>query len=119
MAGKKNKRELDLFLDTIVSKITSEFKVDEIILFGSYAKGTENEHSDIDIAVISPELKAKKPNFINVKEIKLRTNLREPGLQLFGFESKVFYDEDFVDPGFIKEIKNTGRKIYSATCIQN
>ncbi len=34
--------------------------VDKIILYGSYAAGKPREHSDIDIAVISPSFKGKK-----------------------------------------------------------
>jgi predicted nucleotidyltransferase len=32
-------------------------RIDKIILFGSYAKGTANEYSDIDIAIISNDFK--------------------------------------------------------------
>ena len=38
-----------------IEKISQYYKVEAIILFGSYAKGTENEDSDIDIAVISED----------------------------------------------------------------
>jgi predicted nucleotidyltransferase len=34
--------------------------VDKIVLYGSYAKGTPQPHSDIDLAVISPDFKGKK-----------------------------------------------------------
>lgn len=45
-------------LDTIykfIEEIKKHYNVTAIILFGSYAKGTENEDSDIDIAVISDD----------------------------------------------------------------
>ena len=38
-----------------IEKISQYYKIEAIILFGSYAKGTENEDSDIDIAVISDD----------------------------------------------------------------
>ena len=38
-----------------LEKILKEQPVYQVILFGSYAKGTENEDSDIDIAVISDD----------------------------------------------------------------
>ena len=38
-----------------IEKISQYYKIEAIILFGSYAKGTENEYSDIDIAVISDD----------------------------------------------------------------
>ena len=38
-----------------IKKISEHYKIQAIILFGSYAKGTENEDSDIDIAIISSD----------------------------------------------------------------
>ncbi len=34
--------------------------VDKIILYGSYAKGHPHDHSDIDLAIISPSFRGKK-----------------------------------------------------------
>jgi predicted nucleotidyltransferase len=34
-------------------------KVDKIVLFGSYAKGTQKDGSDIDVAVISKDFQGK------------------------------------------------------------
>ena len=39
-----------------VEKICENYKVYAIILFGSYAKGTEHEDSDIDIAIITDDI---------------------------------------------------------------
>ena len=38
-----------------IEKISKYYKIEAIILFGSYAKWTENEDSDIDIAIISSD----------------------------------------------------------------
>ena len=38
-----------------VKKVCDSYKVKTIILFGSYAKGTEHEDSDIDIAIITDD----------------------------------------------------------------
>ena len=40
-----------------VKKVCEIYQVKAIILFGSYAKGTEREDSDIDIAIITNDLK--------------------------------------------------------------
>jgi len=44
-------------LINVYEKVLREqgIRVDQIVLFGSYAKGDANEWSDIDIAVISPD----------------------------------------------------------------
>lgn len=40
-------------INKYVKEIKKKYNVSTIILFGSYAKGTENEDSDIDIAIVS------------------------------------------------------------------
>ena len=42
-------------INKFIEEIKKHYKITAIILFGSYAKGTENEDSDIDIAVISDD----------------------------------------------------------------
>lgn len=42
-------------INEFIEEIKKYYNVTAIILFGSYAKGTENENSDIDIAVISDD----------------------------------------------------------------
>jgi predicted nucleotidyltransferase len=45
------------FLDQIVSLIVSEAAPDQIILFGSYARGDNTEKSDIDLLIVKKGLK--------------------------------------------------------------
>ncbi len=48
----------------IVNRIASKFNPDKIILFGSYANGTENEDSDIDLLIIQDsDLSPQKRGF--------------------------------------------------------
>ena len=47
----KNKEIYEVLLK-FISAVKAKYNVEAIILFGSYAKGTENENSDIDIAVV-------------------------------------------------------------------
>lgn len=42
-------------INKFIEEIKKQYNVTAIILFGSYAKGTENEDSDIDIAIISSD----------------------------------------------------------------
>jgi predicted nucleotidyltransferase len=39
-------------INEVVSKIATRFNPDKIILFGSYANGTQNEDSDLDLLII-------------------------------------------------------------------
>jgi hypothetical protein len=43
MAGKKTRDELIDILNLVVDKVTSNLNIDEILLYGSYAKGKEYE----------------------------------------------------------------------------
>ena len=42
-------------INEYIKKIKNHYNISAIILFGSYAKGTENENSDIDIAIVSDD----------------------------------------------------------------
>ena len=112
MASKANNVDISGKLDHYIQCISSAIKVDQIILFGSYAKDLAHEYSDIDIAVVSPELDKNKSRYENVREIKKRTKLIEPGLQLFAFPTETFENEEGVQRLFIREIKKTGKVIY-------
>ena len=50
-------REIMESINKYIEKISKYYKIDAIILFGSYAKGTQNKDSDIDIAIISSDFK--------------------------------------------------------------
>ncbi len=39
-------------INEIATKIATRFNPDKIILFGSYASGTQKEHSDLDLLII-------------------------------------------------------------------
>ena len=112
MARKKNRQELDEILSRVVKKISKDFELDEVILFGSYAKGTATADSDIDLAVVSKGLN-KSSTFSNTRYLKEKINLIEPGLQLFAFNTKVFNAEKSIEPGFIHEINKTGLRLKS------
>lgn len=88
-----------------IEKISAYYSIDAIILFGSYAKGSQNENSDIDIAIISSDFK----------------DIIEDGATLIGLTWKIdtriephpISKEDFdkASNPFIKEIINTGIKV--------
>ena len=42
-------------ISKIVEKITKDYNPKKIILFGSYAKGIQTRHSDIDLLIISED----------------------------------------------------------------
>ncbi len=94
----------------IIKQFIIEAKLDNIniqkaILFGSYAKGTFNEWSDIDLAVISDDFAGIrfKDNML-LSDSRLRTNIN--------LETHPFRNEDFTtDNLFVKEILKNGISI--------
>jgi len=75
-------------------------KIESVYLFGSYAKGMPNEHSDIDVALV---VKRFKGNFFKVIPPiwKLRRQVD------FRIEPHVIaIDTDY--SGFINEVQRTG-----------
>ena len=87
-----------------IEKISQYYKIEAIILFGSYAKGTENEDSDIDIAIISSDF----------------NDIIEDGAKLIGLTWKIdtriephpITTEDYqkVSNPFVREVVDTGIK---------
>ena len=55
MVKKAINKDIVESVNKFVKEIKKQYNVTEIILFGSYAKGTQNEDSDIDIAVVSAD----------------------------------------------------------------
>ena len=89
----------------ILKEILKSMPVYKVVLFGSYAKGTENEDSDIDIAIISSDF----------------SDIIEDGAKLIGLTWKIdtriephpITTEDFekVANPFVKEVVDTGIKV--------
>ena len=105
MAEKIINDEIMESIKKYIEKISQYYKIDAIIIFGSYAKGTENEDSDIDIAVISKDFK----------------DIIDDGAKLIGLTWKIDtriephpipteYFEKVSTP-LIKEVMNTGIKV--------
>jgi uncharacterized protein len=103
-------------MDTPKSQITSEIKkyiqflgtqieIEKIILFGSYVKGDATSESDIDVAVVSPQL-GKAPLLEKMKLYEWRydadvmLDIQPVPIGLHEYESASNF--------FIQEIKNTG-----------
>lgn len=90
-----------------VEVILENYKVKAIILFGSYAKGTNHKDSDIDIAIITDDIKGKDifDEQLNLKKLRRNIDYRiEPHL----IETA---DYDNVETPFVQEIINTGIKV--------
>ncbi|MDP1994123.1 MAG: nucleotidyltransferase domain-containing protein [Ignavibacteria bacterium] len=95
--------------NTITSFIAAlernHFHIEQVFLFGSYAKGTFNEWSDIDIALVSNNFSGYR--FLDKQKIrKIKASID------FSLSPLPFRPEDFDESNlFVKEILETGIRI--------
>ena len=87
-----------------VQEISKYYKVQEVYLFGSYAKGTNNEDSDIDVAII---INSNENTFDLLVELMMYTE--DIDLRIEPHPIKV---KDFEEGNpFVQEILETGLKV--------
>ena len=78
----------------------------KVILFGSFAKGTQHEWSDIDVALVADDFTGV--GFLDTPRFS-RINLQTPYIRIEAITYPTDYFEES-DP-FIEEIKKTGIEI--------
>lgn len=89
-----------------VEKVRENYNIETIILFGSYAKGTQREDSDIDIAIITDDFKNDIfDEQLNLKKLRWGIDLR--------IEPHLIRIEDYnqISTPFIKDVIDTGIKV--------
>lgn len=105
MAVKTIKKEILDNINKFIEEIKKHYNVTEIILFGSYAKGTASENSDIDIAIISDDFDDIYDCMADLMGMTWNIDAR---IEPHPIKKKDF---DEVSDYFIKEIIDTGIKV--------
>lgn len=102
----KINKEIANIVDEYIAIVKENYDVVAIILFGSYAKGTEHEDSDIDIAIITDDIKTDKFD----EEVKLTLLRRKIDNRI---EPHIISINDYEndETPFVVEVKNTGIKV--------
>jgi len=90
--------------------ISANYKVEKIILFGSYAKGTENADSDIDICVLTDNTD-KKLNIIRTIRRAIYDFVSKP-VDLLVYNPHEFYERANSLKSIEREIVNEGVALY-------
>ncbi len=85
--------------------VRQNFSVKKVVLFGSYAKETAKEHSDIDVAVIVDFI----DNILS-SQAKLFRLRRDIDARI----EPVLIEEKNDKSGFLDEILKTGQVVYSS-----
>ncbi len=92
-------------INKFIEEIKKRYNVTAIILFGSYAKGTQNEDSDIDIAVISDDFDDIYDCMAHLMGMTWNIDAR---IEPHPIKKKDF---DNISDYFIKEVIETGIKV--------
>lgn len=103
--------ELEQVIADFVRRLAQGIKVEAIVLYGSYARGTAYEDSDFDVAVISPDFEGLPLNRRQERIADLSLD-RDRRLTPIGYPSGEYHN-----PGphsFLREIIRTGRVVYRA-----
>ena len=80
--------------------LSNHLKFKEMILFGSYAKGTAREDSDLDVAIVVDELKG---DFFSTRPLlwKIRRQIDDR-------IEPIIIEQNHDDSGFLSEIMKNG-----------
>ena len=102
------------YLDEIVSVIVSSISPDEIVLFGSYARGDNKNSSDIDLLILKKNLQNANRIIDNLYMLLFDNKIKIPvDLIVVDYDK---YNNLKNDIGYIYKIINEeGKLIYAAT----
>jgi len=83
------KNQINKSLKTFTRRVKQKLQPDQILLFGSFARGEANEYSDVDIIVVAKKL-SEIPEEKRLDLLyDLTTDLR-PDFHVFGFTPQEF-----------------------------
>ena len=101
------------YIDKIIPIIVSLASPDQIVLFGSYARGTGSEKSDIDLLIVKKSLKNGREISGSIYRAFLDNDIAVP-VDLLTVDYNR-YIELSGEPGYIyKTIREEGKVIYGA-----
>ena len=103
------KRSVKSSIIKTIRYLQNQITITEVILFGSYATGNQHKHSDIDIAVISPDFENKDISFKAAIASKAKINGSiDVEVHPFALQSL----KDARPTNFIGHILKTGKIIF-------
>ena len=101
------------FIDKIIPIIVSIASPDQIILFGSYARGDNRERSDIDLLIVKKGLKKGREIIDSIYMAFLENNIGVPvDLLTIDYDKYLELNNEI---GYVyKTIKEQGKVIYGS-----
>lgn len=99
------KKEISLILNNYAKQLELHLQFKKLILFGSYARGTANNNSDIDTAVVIKKLKG---NFLETSAL-----LWKLAAEIDSRIEPILIEEGKDESGFLEDITRYGEIIVS------
>lgn len=97
-------------IERLGKRIGEEFRAEKVILFGSYAEGTANQDSDVDLLIVG-SFEGRPVD----KSVQIRMKLRPPfPVDLLIRSPEKIRKRLEIGDQFIKDILQRGRVLYEA-----
>lgn len=109
MASILTQEQLKKVIDDYISKLKGKLSIDQIILFGSYAKGDANKWSDIDLYIVSKDLPENELKGNNGFYLDCLVQNFDTRIETVGINPKQLSNS--VEKSFFEEVKSTGKII--------
>ena len=108
MATRKISTELKKTIESYIKKVSQFYRIDAVYLFGSFAKGNQHQWSDIDLAIVSKDIKDEIDDMSKLFYLTCDIDER--------IEPHPFHTDEFnnKDTSLINEIINTGIPVYNS-----
>jgi len=88
-----------------IEEVKKHYTIDSVILFGSHARGTNHEDSDIDIAIISSDIKNEFEDGVVLLKLTWKIDTR--------IEPHALSKDKINENPFADEIIRTGIELYA------
>jgi len=99
------REDINNIVNKFIALVSAEFPVKSVYLFGSYAKGTARDNSDIDIAIVSDKFEGRR--FWDREKLGKYVIKSSFDLEVHPYKTEDFTEDD----PFVKEILKTGLRL--------
>lgn len=106
----KGINEIKALVFQYVENLKGKLRIEKVILFGSYAEGRANEHSDIDLAIISPDVNSD--NLIACLQLLTRAIPRHIDIDIEPLAFSTHEYDSALPVELLGEIRHRGKVIY-------
>ncbi|HDZ18491.1 hypothetical protein LCGC14_2095740 [marine sediment metagenome] len=105
------KENIDKILNEIIEKLKRKYKPIKVILYGSYARGSPRDDSDIDLLILKKTNERRIERIVKVKKIIYNPERKIPISPLIYSPTELNERLEMGDD-FIKEILKKGKILY-------